>query len=575
MQLRIIGKYILFFMLIAYMGISFGSIQLFITKAGGVSCTRMKVGSLCTVKIVCQGQGPISFPTVAGLNAFRVEGRSKTMSTINGVTTTTYMYQVRALHEGAYTIGPTYATVNGKTETSNTVTVHITNDQEHDQEQESSTETSLFLVRLHADTTSVVLGQAVHGTLSLYYRTDAPVGQAILDHLETPQWPELGIQVEQAPVQGKEKVDGIEYAYYRWHWKVVPKRSGTLIIPACTASCRVPSPVHDDDIFGGLGSFFGKFKQQHTASNSLRIMVHELPTSAKKHDAIGTFNGMNASVSDSTIKRQDATTLCITITGDESVETCTLRDMPDAVRWYDAKKTVHYDEHTKTTHTLFEFVIQGLREGTWTIPPQSLYYFDPRDHMYKTLTTRPLSITVAPNTMLAQPKQDTDHTCAETQLSLQAEQMHLWETEWNSIEQSTALPGPFFLLCLVASLCVYILSWYRERLSHVGHSTIHKRRAIQQAKKELRNARATGNASAVYAIFVQLWAHRLNIPVVQIDYECLIDTIQSTAMPCEKQEAWKNFVTYMMSMAYADCTVYDEQFFKEACAWIDCITPYL
>lgn len=562
-------------MLIAYMSISVGSVQLFITKAGGASCTRMQAGSLCTVKIVCQGQGPVSFPTVAGLNAFRVEGRSKTMSTINGVTTTTYMYQVRALHEGTYTIGPTYATVNGKTETSNTITVHVTHGQEHDQEQESSQEAPLFLVRLHADTTSVVLGQAVHGTLSLYYRTDARVGQAILDHLETPQWPELGIQVEQTPVQGKEKFDGVEYAYYRWHWKVVPQRSGTLIIPACTASCRIPSAAQDDDIFGGLGSFFGKFKQQHTASNSVRIVVHELPPSSKKQDAIGTFNAMHACISDSTIKRQDATTLCITIMGDESVETCTLRDMPDAVRWYDAKKTVQYDERNKITKTIFEFVIQGVHEGTWTIPQQSLYYFDPRDHTYKTLTTQPLSITVTPNTALAQPKQNTDHSCAETQSPQPSEQMHLWETEWSGIAQPMALPWPMFLLCLVGAFCIYLLSWYRERLFRVGHSTMHKRRAIQQAKKALRNARTVGNASVVYTIFVQLWAHRLNIPVAQIDYECLINTIQSTAMPCEKQEAWKIFVTHMMSMAYADYTVYDEKFFKEAYAWIDSVAPYL
>ena len=557
------------------MSISFGSVQLFMTKAGGAACTRVPVGSLCTVKIMCQGQGPISFPTVAGLNAFRVEGRSKTMSTINGVTTTTYMYQVRALHEGVYTIGPTYATVNGKTETSNTITVHVTHDQEREHEQESPAEAPLFVVRLHTDTTSVVLGQIIHGNLSVYYRADTPKGQAILDHLETPQWPELGIQVEQEPIQGKEKLNGIEYAYYRWRWQVAPQRSGTLIIPACTASYRTPSAVQDDAIFGGFGSFFGRLKQQHTASNSVRIVIHDLPPSSRKRDAIGTFSAMHAYVSDTTIKRQDATTLCIAITGDESVETCTLRDMPDAVRWYDAKKTVQYDERTKITKTLFEFVIQGVQEGTCTIPQQSLYYFDPHDHAYKTLTTQPLSITVISNATLAQSQQDADCVSTEPQSLQQSEQMHLWETEWSTIEHPIALPLPLFLLCMLVPLFIYILSWYRERLSRVGHSTMHKRRAIQQAKKALCNAHATGNASAVYTVFVQLWAHRLNIPIAQIDYECLINSIQSTTMPCEKQKAWKNFVTHMMSMAYADYTVYDEQFFKEACAWIDCIVPYL
>ena len=54
-------------------------------------------------------------------------------------------------------------------------------------------------------------------------------------------------------------------------------------------------------------------------------------------------------------------------------------------------------EHGTTVQT-WEYVVQGLKPGTFTIPAQSIRFFDTNSRQYKTLKTEPLTITVTPST---------------------------------------------------------------------------------------------------------------------------------------------------------------------------------
>jgi len=468
--------------------------------------------------------------------------------------------------------------MNGTTQTSNVVTMRVTPAEEIDHEDTPAQEVPMLMVRLHADNTSVVLGQTIHGTLSLYYRIDNRMGNVILEHLETPQWPELAIEVDQDAEQGKEQCNGVEYAYYRWHWKVVPQRAGTTIIPGCIASCRIPIQTEDNDVFAGLNAFFGGFKQQRIASNALRIMVNDLPKSSIKPDAIGSFSAIQAHVDDNVVTQQDATTLCITITGNEAVEAYTLQEIPDALRWYDAQRTVTHNAHTKITNTAFEFVLQGMCAGTWTIPQQTFHYFDPHDRSYKKLTTDPLSITITSPAGSHQhhAQESLNKDVEQIKIAPQDAQQHdIWDTEWIAHDASHALSWPIFFVLLIMSSSVGIVYWYKNRRDAHVHTYLGKKRAIRQAKQALHTAGKSGNVSCVYAIFVQLWAYCLHKPSAHIDHEMLLASVQTVPLSSDQQEAWNAFVTRMISMAYADGTVHDEHFFKEALRWVDSIAPYL
>ena len=71
--------------------------------------------------------------------------------------------------------------------------------------------------------------------------------------------------------------------------------------------------------------------------------------------------------------------------------------MPKELKYYESKQ-VALDPSMDNSKAgkRFEYIVQGLRVGSWEIPSQSFYYYDVVQRAYKELHSTPITITVMP-----------------------------------------------------------------------------------------------------------------------------------------------------------------------------------
>lgn len=177
-------------------------------------------------------------------------------------------------------------------------------------------------------------------------------------------------------------------------WDVYPTQEGNVVIPALGADySNVPDR---DDFFGAFASLLNRATAlKRLYSNALTLQVNSLPTHAKDAQAIGTFSSLHASMNPSVAKIGQGMTYTLTLEGDgnfEFVPTPQLVNMPEGCKWYESKKIIPRDKEASKVE--FEYVIQGIKVGDWTIPEQSITYYDTTTHRLAKITSEPIMITI-------------------------------------------------------------------------------------------------------------------------------------------------------------------------------------
>lgn len=556
---------------------AYAVVELQMTTLSGAPCTRIGVGTPCVAQVICRGQQPTAFPTVKGLDAFRIEGSFQSVNTINGTTSVVYAYQIRPLRPGRFHVGPADVVTNGVHTQSGTVAITVLDAQEAHQEQALIEKAPIVRCHVETNTTSVVQGQTVEGTLRLYCRADQ-LRNFLVDAVDRPQWSELGIQIDAEYIQGITELDGVEYVFMEWPWRVRPAKVGTFCVPACAITYRIAAQTSRQNFFG---MNIKEYRQQRMYSNTVRINVDTLPPVAHPVHAIGTFDEITASLNAASIECLQAATLLITCTGDNSIDECVLQGLPDALRVYDAKKTVVRDKSTRKLSTTFEYVVQGMEVGTWSIPSQTLYFFDPRSRTYKALATPQLYLRVA-NSSKPSNQQQGDATPLNVgeQDTTQVPSI-LHECPYIAERLPLRAPAPFSWLLYALLMLLPVVMWivytgWSLALRHITHSQhLKKKYAFMRARYALKKASSMGDAAVVYTIFITVWSVCLAVPTSAINHDTLVHAAKACSLSDDQQREWNHFVTRMMSMTYADHKIHDELFFKQAVQWLDYFYPYL
>ena len=191
-----------------------------------------------------------------------------------------------------------------------------------------------------------------------------------------------------------------------------------------------------------------------------------LPPTDKQCQGVGHFTRFTASLNASQLAEGDAALLTLALEGDypDSVQTPVL-NLPSELRSYESTSkmsTLH-----GTTVQTWEYVVQGLKPGTFTIPAQSIRFFDTNSRQYKTLKTEPLTITYTPSTrakVVAGP--------------LEPEKKEI-EKERPQERSPVELPWMVFLLLFLIPPCVQAGSWI------VKYYTLRTPRFIQRVRRAL------------------------------------------------------------------------------------------
>lgn len=341
---------------------------------------------------------------------------------VNGKTSSTssvtYTYTLCATKKGKFTIPAASVSVGGKTLTSNTLTISVTqgsgnsgaasggNRRNQAQSAEQNTQDAgnsisgkdLYMTAT-ASKTKVHEQEAILLTYQVYYTVN-------LTSLK-PNMPDLkGFHVQEVPLPRTKEpkqvtVGGRTYNNVLWSQYVVfPQQTGKLVIPEVTFEATVAQRVRSLDpwdAFFNSGSAYSEVTK-NLKTPSITINVEPLPTKPANYSgAVGKFS-MKSELTPKQIKTGEALTLKLTVSGVGNMKLIKTPDVnvPKDFEVYDPKVTDNTEitrngmEGSKT----FEYVYVPRNPGHYTIPPVEFCYYDLESNSYKVLQSESFELDI-------------------------------------------------------------------------------------------------------------------------------------------------------------------------------------
>mgnify|MGYP002623817447 CR=1 FL=1 len=508
-------------------------------------------------------------PSFKGLNHLGgpYTSHSSSISFINGRQTSSieisYTYILSASNEGRFTIGSASCVVDGKTISSDPITItadksagnHNANNgggnawgnqrQQAQQPQQSTqiTDKSLF-VRAIANKSSVYQGEEVIVTYRLY--SQVQLRQFQIEKLPSNKgfWSE-DLTDESANPQGREEiVNGQRYTVYDIRKiSLFPQETGTLTLSpintevtaivqtqrARQQSGSIFDIFFDDPFFGG--SSYQAVNKKLT-SNSVSINVKSLPTEPDGYyGAVGDLS-VKSSVDTKKLKANEAITYTLTISGKGNLMLIDNVDIqfPPSFDVYDPKITPNIKRSAGgvSGSKTFEWVLIPRSEGKYTIPAANLVYFNTISQTFVTKSTESYDIDVA--------KGDGSVTAANTaknNVKLLNNDIEYIKTGSASLHRKgdTFFGSPLFWILFLLPVALAIAAVIAIRkINHrnADLGAVRLRKATKQAKKRLRKAEkllATNDDEQFYVeIYQAIWGYvsdKFTIPTSQLSSETI------------------------------------------------------
>lgn len=248
------------------------------------------------------------------------------------------------------------------------------------------------------------VGQQIVYVFSLYYGI-----QITNPSLQVPDFKDFMVKETDKDTNVTKLIGGREYNVIERRIVLVPLKDGTVEIPPSVLTCdkvvKQGTQRRDpmDSFFGN--SFFGRSRLERKVlrTNPIPIRINPLP--ANPHDV--EFSGLvgqmtlSAAMENHDIKVGDSTTLTLTLDGIGNimdVEEPKI-NVPDGLKMYrdNPQEDVTIGRKGYAGKKIFRLALVAIKDGTFTIPPITVNYFDVEKGQYQILVTPAFELDVAPS----------------------------------------------------------------------------------------------------------------------------------------------------------------------------------
>jgi len=576
MKDKIVGKILILFLLVCSRVAA--EVELKITDMEGDAVEHVEVGQHFMLELTEHGTQSIRHPHIEGLDAFEVEHRGTYSTIINNDITVMRKYKLRTTKAGSYSLGPVISE-DGKEISSEViqVSVGVENTANKDPVQQKTPATAALL-SLKFDRTEAYVGQKVIASLSFLYGPSVE-----LERLSEPEFNNFTIGSKTGPIEDSKLLNGVNYNLLTWRYELYPTKTGEHVIPASFADYLMPQKR---DRFAGLSFFFGSRKvRKRTYSNAARLNIVPLPPYDSPVEAIGTFISYQAQIDPPVAKEGEGIVLRLTLEGDgnlDGISTPILQDMPASCKYYDSKAYKLDKAETGKMGKCFEYIVQVVEGGDFEIPTQEITYFDTKRQIYKTLRTTPLHVTIislhpsAPKTVDVVVN-DEIHEDAESASNSQPEPEQQSDAlrsldkngAWYALPQRS-MSWTWFFLLFALSCCYVGLHAARFLNSYVQDyygAAFRRNRAFPFAKSQMRRLVRRGQ---LYTLFLELFAHRLEVPVSSVSNEKIEEVLNKVGFSADEIKEWNIFFTMCAAEVYSGQQTQDDAqvLFNQAKNWL-------
>jgi hypothetical protein len=386
-----------------------------------VDARSVAVGDYFTLTITVYGDSKISQPDVSNLDGFQVLGSytSQNISMVNARVTrsVSLQYQLLALREGEFTLGPFTVKSGSKAYETEPITVRVTGGapglgqpgqpgqrgQPSQQGQggapSASSSKDLILAFASADKKTAYVGEQITYTLTFAYRTD-------VDDVTYLEPDHTGFWFEDIGETGPEikVINGIKYYAITKITAFFPISSGRFAIGEggvrylardSGGSSRDPFGFFGRDPFDALRRREGVVK-----ADGIGIDVLPLPAEGRPADFSGAVGNFTMAVVPSSRQARvgESVTLSVRVEGQGNVKS--IGDIPlpkmDGFRVFAPKSrdSLRVDRTRVGGAKIFDLVLVPERVGRFTLDGFSLSYFDPAKRAYVTTSAPAVDLAV-------------------------------------------------------------------------------------------------------------------------------------------------------------------------------------
>jgi len=468
---------------------------------------------------------------------------------INGHTSSsssiTYTYIVCASKNGTYTISPAHIVVDGKTISSNSLTIKVSgsaqsnsgssrqhrNEEEEIRDAGSQISGSDLFIKVSANKKRVHEQEPILLTYKVYtlvgltsLRGDMPdLKSFYTQEVDLPQQKSFSV----------ETLNGRTYKTTTWSQYVMfPQTTGKLEIPSITFEGIVVQQNRNIDPFEAFfngGSGYVEVKKKIQAPG-IEIQVDPLPERpANFSGGVGKFN-VSAQLDKTETKANDPISMRIIVSGTGNLKLIKqpVVNLPKDFDKYEPKVT---DKSKLTTNGIegsmvYDLLIVPRYQGQYEIPPVEFTYFDTAENAYKTVKSESFTLDVAKGSGAGAVNDFSGQDLQE--LNKDIRYIKTGSTNQHSLNDFFFGSSAYWIsLCLLAVVFVSLFVIFRQRaIDNANVTKARGKKANKVATKRLKKASrlmADNKPGEFYdEVLRALWGYvgdKMNIPVEQLSHD--------------------------------------------------------
>lgn len=305
-------------------------------------------------------------------------------------------------------------------------------------------------------------------------------------------------------------------------------------------------------------------------SNLLLINVSPLPQNidANNIGGIGQFNSYDLVLSSTVAPRGMPVSLKLIIKGEGNTERIVWPklELPENLRAISSVETVDKDGFKKT----FEYVLQGLHEGTYQIPSQKFIYFDPNDKQSHTLMTKTLNINIEPSNIQTVQTENIEEQKENVPENLPKDlQDKIWFFRMPALL--------FWILFLFPLIWILIQSMILcgEIFLPQAMRLINKKIAFFKTRNCLKKKIKIKRYDLIYDCFINLFATRLNLSEQEITSDFIVNKLKTTGMDETTLSKWQKFFSQISGLKFSKDFIYENKLNQESLFWLKKLELYI
>jgi len=507
--------------------------------------------------------------------------QSSSYQMINGQTTQSvtfsYIFILRAKQEGTFSIEPASIKVDGKTYTSNKLSIQVVKGQAQAQSQSSGgqqqdqqaapsaeiTKSDLF-VKVDLDKRNVYKGEQAIATVKIYVSPNVPITN--FEDVKLPSYEGFWTQDIETPNQisfNREVFNGKIYQVGILKKTILfPQQTGRIKIDPFEITCLVRQKVARQRSF--FDDFFDNYRtvSAKVTSDPITIQVKELPAAPEGfYGGVGKLN-FSAAIDKTAAKTNEAITLRLTVSGSGNLRLIEAPkvEFPNDFEVYDPKT----DERLNATNggltgsKTFEYLIIPRYAGDYTIPPVKFSSFDPESGTYKTVTSQAFNLSIEKGA----DDQNTTVTSAYNKQDVRfigKDIRYIKQNQYELRAKADSFYGSLlFWLLYIGSLLAFgvVAIVYRKKLKeNANMQLVRNKQANKVAQKRLKEAShhlKQHNGEQFYeAVLKAFWGYlsdKLSIPVARLNRENATTTLAQKGV---NKEQIDEFVSILDTCEFA------------------------